>query len=180
MKIEKLTLDNKHDLHTPNQPFDVIGCLELCFEKGKWSYCEVLSGTVTKKQYPDFDGALAEDYIKGNGRGAYLVYVEEKCVGQILLSKSWNKYAQIEDISVAQEYRGQGIGTALIKKAEEWAENNRLSALSAECQDNNILASRFLQKNGFMIGGVNTELYSALGEQYSTETAVFWYKAFCK
>ena len=96
-------------------------------------------------------------------------------VGQILIAKTWNDYAHIEDISVAEAYRGQGIGTMLLGKAETWAKTNNLNALSLECQDNNVLASRFYKKNGFVIGGVNTELYAMLGEPYASETAVFWY-----
>lgn len=105
-----------------------------------------------------------------------LAYDDGECVGQILLAKTWNKYAHIENISVARAYRGQKIGSALLAKAEEWAKANRLDALSLECQDNNVLASRFYKKNGFCIGGVNTGLYSQLGEPYASETAVFWYK----
>lgn len=174
--IECIKAENKHDLNLPNQPFEIIGHLDIRFTDGKWHYEEVLSETVTKKQYPNYDGADADDYINSDDRAAYLVYDGEKCVAQILLARTWNGYAHIEDISVAAAYRGQSIGTSLLAKAEEWAREKNLSALSLECQDNNILASRFYQKNGFRIGGVNTKLYSMLGKPYASETAVFWYK----
>lgn len=174
--IVELTAENRLDLHKANQPFDVIGRLCIKFENGVWSYAEEFSDSVKIKQYPSYDGADAEEYISSPDRIAYLAYDDGMCVGQILTAKAWNGYAHIEDISIAKDYRGRGIGTELLTKAEEWAKANRLFALSLECQDNNVLASRFYQKNGFAIGGINTKLYSMLGEPYASETAVFWYK----
>ena len=176
INIVELIAENKMDLNKANQPFDVIGRLDIKFEKGKWSYTEVLSDTVKSKQYPNYDGAEATDYISSPDRIAYLAYDGERCVAQIMIAKTWNRCAHIEDISVAKAYRGQGIGTELLAKAEEWAKANGLCALSLECQDNNVLASRFYKKNGFNIGGVNTKLYSQLGEPYASEAAVFWYR----
>lgn len=176
IEIVELTVANKNDLNKANQPFDIIGRLDIRFENGKWKYSEVLSDNVSRKQYPNYDDADAEDYISSTDRVAYLAYDGKNCVGQILIAKTWNDYAHIEDISIADANRGQGIGTMLLAKAEKWAKTNNLKALSLECQDNNVLASRFYKKNGFVIGGVNTELYAMLGEPYASETAVFWYK----
>lgn len=176
LSIVKLTADNLSDLHKANQPFDVIGRLCIQFKNGEWTYTEVLSDSAKSKQYPNYDGAEGGDYISAPDRIAYLAYDNDLCVGQILLEKTWNGYAHINDISVAKSHRGQGIGTALLVKAEEWAKAQNISALSLECQDNNVLASRFYKKKGFVIGGVNTRLYSMLGEPYASEAAVFWYK----
>ena len=174
--ITEMTVENIFDLNKANQLFDIIGKLEIKFENGKWNYTEILSDSVKNKQYPNYDGATAEDYISSPYRIAYFAYNDGQCIGQILLSKTWNNYAHVEDISIAKDYRGQGIGTMLLAKAEEWAKANQLYAISLECQDNNILTSRFCEKNGFEIGGVNTRLYSMLGDPYASETAVFWYK----
>lgn len=176
IEIVEMTISNKNDLNKANHPFDIIGRLDIWLVNGKWEYSEVLSDTVSRKQYPNYDGAEAEDYIASMDRVAYLAYDGENYVGQILIAKTWNNYAHIEDISVATAYRGQGIGATLLAKAETWAKAKNLNALSLECQDNNVLASRFYKKNGFTIGGVNTELYAMLGEPYANETAVFWYK----
>ncbi|MBR6556853.1 MAG: GNAT family N-acetyltransferase [Clostridia bacterium] len=174
--IKKLNTENISHLNIANQPFQIIGKLKLSYSGGVWYSEEVLSETVTEKQYPNYDGANAEDYISSADRIAYLAYDGDTCVGQILLAKTWNGYAHIEDISVAADYRGQGIGTTLLAKAEEWAKEQRFFALSLECQDNNVLASRFYKKNGFHIGGVNTDLYRMLGKPFADEVAVFWYK----
>ena len=174
--VAKMTDENKFNLHCANQPFDVIGRLDIRFNNGKWESNEVLFDNVYRKQYPNYNGADVNDYISSSDRQVYFAFSGSECVGQILLAKTWNNYAHIEDLSVSKLFRCQGIGALLISKACEWARENNLNALSLECQDNNIYASRFLIKNGFKIGGVNTELYAMLGEPYATETAVFWYK----
>ena len=174
--INKINHSNKSDIHKSNQPFDIIGSLEIYFQNGNWEYSEVLSSDIKTKHYPDFDGADADDYISAPDKTAFFAYWGNECVGQILISKTWNKYVCIDDISVAKANRGHGIGTMLLKKAEAWAKVNDIKAFSVECQDNNVLASRFFSKNGFQIGGVNTKLYSMLGKPYESEKAVFWYK----
>ena len=173
--ITEMTNENKINLHCANQPFDVIGRLDIRFNNGEWETSEVLLENTYCKQYPNYNGANASDYINLNDKQVYFAFNGSECVGQILLSKSWNGYAHIEDISVSKAFRCKGVGTLLLSKACEWAKENGLSALSLECQDNNLYASRFLIKNGFKIGGVNAELYAMLGEPYSNETAVFWY-----
>ena len=173
--IVEMTNENKFSLHCANQPFDIIGRLDIRFNNGEWESSEVLFDTITRKQYPNYNGTDTNDYINTNDRKTYFAFNGSECVGQILLSKSWNGYAHVEDLSVSEAFRCKGVGTLLLSKACEWAKDNGLSALSLECQDNNLYASRFLSKNGFVIGGVNTELYAMLGEPYASETAVFWY-----
>ena len=175
-KVIEINNQNKPDLNKANQPFEITGDLNIEFNNGKWSFSEVLSNTKSYKQYPNYDGATADDYISSTNRTAFFAYYNTECIGQILLAKTWNNYAHIEDISVAKEYRSRGVGTLLLANAYNWAKSKNLKAISLECQTNNILATRFFHKNGFEIGGVNTKLYAMLGKSYEKETAVFWYK----
>lgn len=174
--IVKLTKKNLSDLHKSNQPFDIIGKLDVTFRDGKWESREILFDEVTEKQYPNYDGTEPIAYIKSDDYAAFLAYEGNECVGQILLCSTWNGYAHIEDISVARAWRGKGIGTELFAKAVEWATEHHLCGISLESQDNNVLASRFYKKNGMHIGAVNTELYSNLGLPYCAEKAIYWYK----
>lgn len=178
MTIKKLTDELVYDLHKANQPFDIIGRMDITFSGGKWDFKEVIFDTVTEKQYPNYDGAVPFDYIEDEDRDAFLVYENGECVGQMLIAASWNGYAHIEDLSVARAWRGKGIGTSLLKKAAEWAKEKGFFGISLESQDNNLLATRFYLKNGMHIGSVDTQLYHNLGEPYNRETAVFWYLDF--
>ena len=178
MEIVRLTRQRIGDVHSANQPFDLIGRLLLRFENGKWLTEEELSSTGVQKIYPDYDGARPEEYLDNPDRALFLAYEGEECIGQVLLRHTWNGYAHIEDLSVASAWRGKGVGTALFNKAIQWGQECFLEGVSLECQDNNLLASRFFLKMGMEIGGVNTHLYRHLGKPFDEEIALFWYLDF--
>ncbi|EVE04043.1 hypothetical protein T758_02794 [Staphylococcus aureus SJOS6001] len=84
--------------------------------------------------------------------------------------------AYIEDIAVCKDFRGQGIGSALINISIEWAKHKNLHGLMLETQDNNLIACKFYHNCGFKIGSVDTMLYANFENNF--EKAVFWYLRF--
>ena len=80
------------------------------------------------------------EYIDNTDKIIYLYYQDDKCVGKVKLRKNWNRYAYIEDIAVCKDFRGQGIGSALINISIEWAKHKNLHGLMLETQDNNLIA----------------------------------------
>ena len=138
---------------------------------------EELYDRTVLKRYPNDDCDYAA-YLDNPDKAVFLAYADGKCAGQIVLRKDWNRYAFIEDICVSASYRGNGIGTALIQKAVQWAKEKRLCGLALETQDNNLLACRFYAKCGFSVGAVNTMLYKNFEKPWSDETAIFWYMKF--
>ncbi len=174
MEIVKINEQNFAHINTANQPFEIIGKIKPEFANGIWTYTEELYEQTTMKTYPD-DTWDSIDYINNPDKTIFLAYSDTECVGQIVLKRDWNRYAFIEDICIAKSFRGQGIGTAFIQKAIEWAKNSDLKGLALETQDNNLLACRFYAKCGFVIGAVNTMLYRNFDND---EFAVFWYLTF--
>ncbi len=61
-------------------------------------------------------------------------------------------------------------------QALEWAKENKYAGLMLETQDVNVQACRFYAKNGFVIGAVDTMLYS--NTPAAGEYAIFWYFKF--
>lgn len=125
MEIIALSQQNLSDINKANQPFEVIGKIKPIFVDGTWTYTEEIYEHPYTKAYAD-DAWDAWDYAAGMDnpdKAFFLAYADAECVGQIVLKRDWNRYAFIEDISVAASARGQGIGTALIQKAVSWAKN---------------------------------------------------------
>ncbi len=178
MDIVALNAQNRKDINKANQPFTVIGKLKPSLCDGKWSCTEELFPVPCTKSYADEEECFYDSCIGSKDRRAYLAYEEGQCVGQVVLHKDWNGYALIEDICVARDYRGQGIGSALIERAVEWARGKGLQGLALETQDNNLLACRFYMKLGFCIGGVNTLFYRNFRQPYRDEIAIYWYLLF--
>ena len=144
------------------------------FVDGDWTYAEEIYENPYIKQYPS-DSCDYAVYIDNPDKVVFFAYSNAECIGQIVLKRDWNLYAFIEDICVAKSARRQGVGTALIQKAIEWAEESELKGLALETQDNNLLACRLYTKCGFVIGAVNTMLYKNFDNE---EFAVFWYLMF--
>lgn len=177
MEIVKLNSYTLKDMNKANETFEIIGKLKPTFVNDEWTYTEEIYAKSYLHSYPneDCDYSL---YIDNPDKVVFLAYSDTECVGQIVLKKDWNKYAFVEDICVSKSSRGQGVGTALIQKAIEWAKDKKLYGLALETQDNNLLACRFYSKCGLVIGAVNTMLYKNFHRPWSDATAIFWYLKF--
>ncbi|QAW06384.1 GNAT family N-acetyltransferase [Bacillus subtilis] len=172
--IKKMAQMNLKDFNKPNEPFVVFGRMIPTFENGVWTYTEERFSKPYFKQYEDDE--MDVSYIEDEGKVVFLYYVENNCIGRIKIRSNWNGYALIEDIAVAKDYRQKGVGTALLHKAIEWAKENRFCGLMLETQDINVSACRFYAKHHFIIGAVDTMLYSNLPT--ANEIAIFWYYKF--
>ncbi|KAF2428551.1 streptothricin N-acetyltransferase SatA [Bacillus subtilis] len=172
--IIKMTKLNMKDFNKPNEPLVVFGRMIPAFENGVWTYTEERFSEPYFKQYEDDE--MDVSYIEDEGKVVFLYYVENNCIGRIKIRSNWNGYALIEDIAVAKDYRQKGVGTALLHKAIEWAKENRFCGLMLETQDINVSACRFYAKHHFIIGAVDTMLYSNLPT--ANEIAIFWYYKF--
>lgn len=172
--IKKMTRFNLHDYNKPYDSFTVIGRIIPKYEDGSWSYAEELFEEHYYKQY-ELEN-IDHSYIDEKSKAVYLFYEDNHCVGQIKLRTHWNGFGFVEDISVAKGSRSKGIGTALMDTAIEWAKQNDLIGLMLETQDVNLLACRFYARNNFVIGAVDSMLYSKFPTAH--EKAIFWYNRF--
>ena len=177
MEIVRINADAIKDITGINEPFEIIGRLNPVFAHGEWTYTEELLADPYFHTYPDDDTDYSE-YVDNPYKTAFLAYIDGSFAGRIIVRKDWNKYAFVEDISVLKTYRGQGVGTELIKKTIEWAKTEEMNGLALETQDNNLLACRFYAKCGFVLGAVNTMLYKNLDEPFCDAVALYWYLKF--
>ena len=110
-------------------------------------------------KYPkDYDNLLASWR-----RGECFLVAEED--GQVrgyldMSAQSWHLTGWVDNLAVAKDHRRQGIGTALLRKAGEWARQRGLSRLMLEIQTKNYPAICFCQKNGFAFCGFNDHYYT--------------------
>jgi len=61
------------------------------------------------------------------------------------------KYIYLEDFSVTAAYRNQGIGSELIRTAESYARENRITAVLLHVHKTNKSALRFYERSGYSI-----------------------------
>ena len=172
--IIKMTPLNMKDFNKSNEGFIVSGRIIPTYKNKVWTYTEEIFSDPYLKKYEDDESAISD--VTEEGKVVFFYYIENNCVGQIKICSNWNGYALIEDIAVAKAYRKNGVGTALLNKAIEWAKENNFCGLMLETQDINVSACYFYAKNHFVIGAVDTMLYSNF--PCANEIAIFWYYKF--
>lgn len=170
-----MTIENVFEIKKLNQPFEIIGRILPVFLEGKWTWTEEIFDTCYEKVYPLCEIDLCE-YKNNREKVIFLAYLGNKCVGQIRLRRNWNKYCYIEDISVDGEHRRTGYGKELMKMAVKWAAENERPGIMLETQNSNLIACRFYQSCGFVLGGVDNMLYRSFSN--NKELALFWYLNF--
>ena len=78
------------------------------------------------------------------------------------------------DIRVEQNHQAKGVGTMLFEHVTAWCKARELKQLKIECQNNNVAACKFYQKQGASLGEINTYAYY-LDAECANETQLIWY-----
>jgi len=82
-------------------------------------------------------------------------------VGYIILDESMvPSGVWVRNLAVAEEHRRQGIGSALMIYAQEWAIQRRFKKIILETQSKNYPAIRMAIKLGFELSGYNDRYYA--------------------
>ena len=164
--IEVRVIDEtrKADINIPNEPFPLFGRMVPSYADEKWGYTEALfdEKDVSEMCFPDEN----YDYEAMRENHVFLgAYDGDTCVGLAILRDEWLKYMYLYDLKVSGACRGQGVGRALIEKAKEAARARGYIGLYTQGQDNNLGACRFYLKEGFQIGGLDTNVYKGTSQE---------------
>ena len=150
---------NKNEINIKNEPFKLFGRMIPSYTDEKWSYkTELLpEAEITETCFPDenYDyDELAKNHIFVGA------YDDDKCIGLAILRHEWHKFMYLYDLKVNADYRKMHIGSMLIEKAKGIALENGYRGLYTQGQDNNLGACLFYIKSGFVIGGLDTKIYT--------------------
>ena len=124
----------------------------------------------------DVDSEDYTTFIDNPQKVIFFADVDGKPAGQIKLVPWWNKFAYVEELAVDTEFRGKGVGRALMNRAIEWAKGQNFPGLTLETQDNNVPACRFYEICGFVLSGFDLYAYKYLDNP--SEIALYWYLIF--
>ena len=164
IEVRMINEAHKADINLPNEPFGLFGRMEPSYADGRWGYKEILfdKENISEMCFPDED----YDYDELSGDHVFIgAYDGETCVGLAVLAEAWFKYMYLEDLKVRQDYRGQGVGKALLERALEAAHGRNYSGLYTVGQDNNVAACCFYLKMGFEIGGFDNRAYRGTAQE---------------
>ena len=102
-------------------------------------------------------------------------YDEDKLVGFLIAEeRTWNNSVWVEMIRVAEDYKGNGIGSSMLSALELYSKECGNRRIDIETQNTNIPGINFYKKNGYEFAGLNMTLYDP--EECGDEIAVFMAK----
>jgi len=108
--------------------------------------------------YPHNPYSLADDWVRKSIM--YTAFSGQDPVGYIsLLEGGTESVVWVTDIVVGLPYRRQGVGSALLNAAQDWAASRSHRRIILEMQSKNLPAIRFAQKFGYEFCGYNDMYY---------------------
>jgi ribosomal protein S18 acetylase RimI-like enzyme len=173
IEIKRIDESTKDDINIKNESFTLWGKMIPTYDGDNWSYKiqKYDESKVNEMIFPEenykFDEMKNEYFFVGayNDCG--------KCIGLAIYKKDWLKYLYLEDLKVNKEYRGHGIGELLLDEGKKIAIENGYRGIYTIGQDNNVSACLFYIKSGFIIGGLNTQVY--VGTNQANKSNIFFY-----
>ena len=110
-------------------------------------------------QYPRDHQTLVDDWTQRDG--LLVAELDSQLIGYISLKKNEQlKITWATDLAIKRKFRRQGIGTALVISAQEWATKNSSRRLILEMQPKNYPAIQMAKKLGFELCGYNDHYYA--------------------
>jgi GNAT superfamily N-acetyltransferase len=131
----------------------------------------------------DYDVVAAEHPTRwptrftGKSWALFLAYVDGALGGGAVVvfddaGAEESEYAMLWDIRVSPHVRRAGVGTALFRRAEEWALEHGCRALEVETQSINVPACRFYERQGCFLRAANQGAYP----EFPDEAQLIWRK----
>jgi RimJ/RimL family protein N-acetyltransferase len=108
-----------------------------------------------------------EQFLTTENKNIFVVTDKDKLIGYLSANggkfkRNWNTIYIV--IGILQDYTGQGIGTKLFKRMENWARKNNFHRLELTVMAHNERAVNLYQKMGFEIEGRKREGLYVNGE----------------
>jgi ribosomal protein S18 acetylase RimI-like enzyme len=173
IEVKRIDESTKKDISIKNEPFALWGKMIPTYDGNNWSYKiqKYDENKVSEMIFPDENYKYDEMKNEYFFVGAYNEF--GKCIGLAIYKKDWLKYLYLEDLKVNKEYRGHGIGELLLDEGKKIAIENGYRGIYTIGQDNNLSACLFYIKSGFIIGGLNTQVY--VGTNQANKSNIFFY-----
>lgn len=123
------------------------------------SFREIRLPRSIRIEYPHSHDQIVESWKKASG--ILMASLAGEPVGYVSISDQVSpRAAWVTDLAVSERYRRQGIASALLLSAQNWASQRRLRRFILEMQSKNNAAVRLALKLGFEFCGYNDQYYA--------------------
>lgn len=168
--------------------FEVSKVFEVADERNSCGEFVLKERTLDLRYVKDYDAIEGEHPTQWAERfdisnwGIFAARVDGRCVGGAAVAfntpgldmlEGREEVAVLWDIRVSPEVRGQGIGSALFRAAEQWSIARNCEVLIAETQNINVPACRFYARQGCVLTVVRRSAYPSLPD----EVQLIWHRS---
>lgn len=92
--------------------------------------------------------------------GVYLALSKEEAVGYLYVQYSaWNRLCQIQGLAVSPEFQRQGVASALVERAEQFARSKQARGIYVDTPISNTGGRRFYEAAGYQPGYIMPRYY---------------------
>ena len=137
----------------------------ITFAKGKKQHLkdckDALCQSKLGEKYFSSPGSVENAILEGIRQGnLYVALIGEACIGftYIIPKGAFHSFPYLHIITIKEEYRGQGVGKALLDYSE-WIASEMADKLFLVVADYNPEAKRFYERNGYQQVGEIPNLY---------------------
>ena len=128
-------------------------------EAAKPDYKAIISLMKNELGYPDLNDSEAtkrlEYFRNSDDWETFVAVVEDEIAGFIGVMKNMaynieGYYSQIMALAVSEKMKRQGVGTALVKRVEEWVASHGITNITVNSNKRRLDAHAFYEKNGYI------------------------------
>jgi ribosomal protein S18 acetylase RimI-like enzyme len=92
--------------------------------------------------------------------GVYMAVINEAAAGFLYVQYyAWNQLCQIHGLAVNPEFQRQGIASALVTRAEEFAKSKKARGIYVDTPTLNISGRKFYEAVGYQMGYIMPRYY---------------------
>ena len=116
-------------------------------------YLEMLRAVYHTEDVEEYGNIDLERFWNGNEDRIYVAEENDKVVAflSVEVHHEQKDYIYLDDFSVAEAYRNEGIGSELIRKAEAYARETGIPAVLLHVEKTNRSAMHFYERSGYSI-----------------------------
>ena len=100
-----------------------------------------------------YETGYLDKFFDGGDDRIYIAECDNTVIGYIAVEvhNEHEKFVYLDDISVSEAFRSQGIGSALIKKAESYAVEKNAAYIALHVENSNTSAIKLYERLGYYV-----------------------------
>ena len=116
-------------------------------------FFEMLKSIYNTDDVQGYEEGYLDNFFSDGENVIYVAEIEGEIVGYISVEvhREDRVFIYIDDFSVSKEYRGNGIGNALLNEAEKYASSLSIPVSSLHVEKSNERALYFYSRNGYKV-----------------------------